>query len=97
MNCIDDQPICHLRYQKEFGRGSLIERVAKAIYCTEFPTLNSGPWNDYEEKHLYHHVAKIAIAAMIEPTDEMLADCNSNLMWGELKQIYSSMIKAALK
>ena len=70
MNCAYGGSVCHLKYNKEFNYKEMIERVAKAIYCTEFPTLNSGPWDEYQEKENYYHVAKIAILAMVNmPND----------------------------
>jgi hypothetical protein len=67
-------------------KNEMVERVAKAI--NEIIYIG-----DSGAKQL----ARAAIEAMREPTDEMICECNSSLVYEELKLIYKSMIDVALK
>lgn len=65
----------------------MVERVAKAIYD------NSGM--TYSNQQYYQGLAKAAIAAMREPTEEMVNAYNNQEPLS--REAYRAMIDAALK
>ena len=84
----------------------MIERVAKAIYMTEFPTLVTlESWDEYMHKNDYYECAKAAISSMKQPTLDMITvpielftitstpvTANSNR-----ENVWRSMIESILK
>lgn len=80
----------------------MIERVAKAIYMTEFPTLVTlDSWDEYMHKNDYYECAKAAISAMKEPTENMSINSDryteNYVTFEEANNIYKSYIDAILR
>lgn len=85
----------------------MVERVAKAIYESPIGGDPYAPrWDDMREKHkdTFRDLARDAIVAMREPTEEMInsgraADNGSDRNLGEAgaKEAWKLMIDAALK
>jgi len=84
----------------------MIERVARSIYMTEFPTLVTlESWDEYLHKSDYYECAKAAISSMRQPTLNMMTvpiellmvtstpvTANSNR-----ENVWRSMIESILK
>lgn len=82
----------------------MVERVARAIYYAGWPEPPTMPRNRWEalsdeERALCRRMARAAIAAMREPTEEMVDAAGSDLADCENDQIiaaFRAMIDAAL-
>lgn len=72
----------------------MIERVAKAI---ELEMFKVQEFNSERGIVTPEQLARTAIEAMREPTEEMLLNCDSQLVHAEIIQIYNSLLDAALK
>lgn len=80
----------------------MIERVARSIYMTEFPTLVTlESWDEYMHKNDYYECAKAAISAMKEPTENMSINSDryteNYVTFEEANNIYKSYIDAILR
>lgn len=82
----------------------MIERVAKILFDniqSKMPDFKPLDWDKYNDQNHFKSMARAAIEAMKEPTEEMMKiiDCKHGWHEGECdcKNIYVNMIEASLK
>ena len=81
---------------------SMIEKVARAMLAHRMPNhpslVEERYWNTYPNKELYLNLAKAAIEAMSEPTDEMIEQLDASIRSKtEAILAWQATIDAALK
>ena len=87
-------PTSHAQNQQmEQKHMTMVEKVAKALFLAEYgPDQEPGPG----EMELMHRLARAAIIAMREPTEEMIYHKDNKTLRRSIIGIYKAMIDGAL-